>query len=252
MEPSHRPLIQALANFNDTRIEVITLPPDQWWGVGGGRNLLTQNIPSPLTMVMDDDAYLTDTTIRPAIDLLRDYPELGAVSMPHFNLRGRMIDAGGKQFHISDGVMRLRIPELNPSAKWTEVNNLNGSAFLYRTELRSSFSWDDSLGYFEDYDKSLQILQLHKWKQGIVHEAKIVHDSSPSEQDLHYRRHRMNGFAIRRSYRMFRAKWRLRLELRSHFLYEMLLPTITLIQSDWLLSALRGLIDLRVRAKMRR
>jgi hypothetical protein len=244
--------MQALANLGDTRIEAITLPPDQWLGVGGGRNLITENIPSPFTMVMDDDAYLTDTTIRPALDLLREYPELGAVSMPHFDLRGRMIDLGGQRFHISDGVMRLRIPKLDPSAKWTEVDHLKGSAFLYRTELRSGFSWDDSLGYFEDYDKSLQILHLHKWKQGIVREAKIVHDSSPAEQDPHYIRHRMNGFAIRRSYRMFRAKWRLRLELRSHFLYEMLLPAITVTQSDWLLRALRGFIDLRACGKMRR
>jgi hypothetical protein len=242
--------MQTLASLEDTRIEAITLPPGQWLGVGGGRNLVTQNIPSSFTMVMDDDAYLTDTTIRPAMDLFGEYPELGAVSMPHFNLRGRMIDSGGQQFNIGEGVMRLRIPKLDPSAKWTEVDHLNGSAFLYRTELRSRFSWDDSLGYFEDYDKSFQILHWHKWKQGIVHEAKVLHDSSP-DPDPYYMMHRMNGFAMRRSYKRFCAKWHLRLELRSHFLYEMLFPAITLTQSYWLLHAIRGLIDLRARGTMR-
>jgi GT2 family glycosyltransferase len=181
-------------------------------------------------MMLDDDEYLTDDAIAHAMTVLQQSSDVGAVSMPQYDLQGRMTSQGGRILVIKDGVIFKRAPELNVDANWVEVQDLDGGAMLYRTEMRDHFTWDDRYamydlsGVFDDIDKSLQIMRDGRWKQAIVPRGRMIHDRSWLGRDPRYERNRLNGSAWRRSYKLFRTRWGLRLDMRSHLLFELAFP----------------------------
>jgi len=200
-------------------------------------------------MILDDDVCLTDRSIGPALEALDDSESVGAVSMPHFTLAGHLISSGGRRLLTKNGVLYIKRPTLTSGAAWIEVESLDGSAFLYRTIMRDTFSWDDRLGEFEDYDKSLQILYGGKWKQVIVPKGRVIHDHSWLGSNLNYQRKRHDGIAVRRSYKLFCAKWGVRLDLRSHILLELIFPTLTLTRQDRLVGFITTFIEKRAAMK---
>jgi len=227
----------------DENIELITSPVNL--GCGGGRQLLSERVTSPFTMMLDDDMYLTDGAIVHALNAFQENKSIGAVSMPQYDLDGRIVSLGGTHMIIEDGVIRFQRPRLNFQDDLIEVEYVDAGAMLYRTEMRESFSWDPEMLDFEDEDKSLQILRDGKWKQAIVPKGRLIHDRSWLGRNPTYERKRLDGLAWRRAYRSFRAKWRLRLDLRSHLLYEVVYPTLTLTRCQRLMTALNRFIQMR-------
>jgi hypothetical protein len=243
-------LTHHVANLHDDRVELIISPVNL--GCGGGRRLLAQQVASPFIMMLDDDMYLTRGAIGHGLEVLRRNSVIGAISMPQYDLQGRMVSPGGKSLVIRNGVMLKRHPRLDFQADFIEVQELNAGAMLYRTEMNESFSWDPQMYDFEDEDKSLQIIRDGRWKQAIVPRGRLIHDRSWLGHNPNYERQRFDGLAWQREYRLFRAKWGLRLDLRSHVLYELVYPTLTLTRCQWLVSAPHRLVEMRIKTKLQR
>lgn len=230
-------LIETLSNLHDDRIETIVSSTNL--GCGGGRRLLAKHVSSRFTMMLDDDMYLTEGSIESALEVLREHEVIGAVSMPQSDLHGRIVSLGGRHLVIKDGVIWRRPPKLNVECGWTEVEDLDGGAMLLKTEMLKDFEWDGRYrGGFDDIDKSLQILLRTKWKQAIVPRGRLIHDRSWMGQSRDYESIRYNAVDRRRSYRLFRAKWGLRLDLRSHLLFELVYPALALTGWQWPMTAL--------------
>jgi GT2 family glycosyltransferase len=216
----------------DGKIDLVTSPVNL--GCGGGRALLAQGIATEFTMMLDDDMYLTDGAIANALDSLQSDDLIGAVAIPQNNIHGKLISPGGRNLVIKNGVISRVPPELGLQRKLIEVEDLDNGAMLMKTEMLKDFQWDIQVGALHDLDKSLQIVSAGKWKQAVVANARLVHDRSwlqdPHERE--YVRTRLDGLTIRRSYDLFRRKWGLRLDLRSHIYLELVLPLLTLIPSQ--------------------
>ena len=205
-------------------------------GVGGGRQLLGRGVGTSLTMMLDDDMYLTDGAIERAVDVLRSSDRIGAVSMPSVNAQGDLMSFGGRNLIIKDGVIFRPEPKWNPVEKSIEVEDLDGGAMLMKTAMLSDFQWDTHyFGAFDDLDKSLQILRTGRWKQAIVPAARLMHDRSwlQDRSASAYVQTRLDGFVTRRSYHYFRRKWHLRLRLVDHIFYELGYPLLTSIPWQW-------------------
>jgi len=219
-------------------------------GCGRGRQILSQRVTSVLTMMIDDDMYLTEGSVSLALRALRQNESIGAVSMPLYDLHGRMLSLGGKKLTISNGVILTQEEGINSEADFIEVDILDGVA-LYRTEMAgSSFSWDSQMYFLEDVDRSLQILKDGRWKQAIVPKGRLIHDRSWLGHSPVYEKKRVDGLVSRRAYKSFQAKWGLRYPLRFHFYYEVVLPILTLSRCQRLTSYHSRYTDLRSRGRM--
>lgn len=234
-------LVQFLKDLDDKRIELIISPTNL--GYGGGRKLLSECVTSPFVMMLDDDMYLTEGSIERALDVFKENSEIGAIAMPIYDPQGRLTSLGGRNIVIKNGVIYWQTPRLNPEVDWIEANDLAGGAMLHRLELRDSFSWDPKAADFEDYDKSLQIIRDGKWKQAIITKGELIHDRSWLGHIPQYDTIRLDGLSWRRSYRYIRAKWGLRFDMRSHILYELVYPALTLTRCSWLVSAFNKLVQ---------
>jgi len=208
-------------------------------GCGAARGILSSGVASDFVMMIDDDTYLTENTITQALSALRRDRRVGAVSMPHYDLNGRMMSTGGKNFTIRNGVILRRRASLDLEVDPVEVDDLDGT-MLYKTEMQKSFSWDPNLFVLEDIDRSLQVMRSGEWKQAIAPKAKVIHDRSWVE-DPSSENERSNGLIWRRSYRSFRSKWGLRFNLRAHLLLEAVFPALTLMRFGWAMSTLNKL-----------
>lgn len=219
-------------------------------GCGRGRQILSERVTSVLTMMIDDDMYLTEGSISLALRALRQNDRIGAVSMPLYDLHGRMLSLGGKKLTIRNGVIITQEEGMNSEADCMEVDILDGVA-LYRTEMvGSSFSWDSQMYFLEDVDRSLQIIKDGRWKQAIVPKGKLIHDRSWLGHNPGYEKKRVDGLVSRRAYKSFQAKWGLRYPPRSHLYYEIVLPILTLTRCQRLTSYYGRYIDLRSRGRM--
>ena len=240
-------LTEFLANL-DEDVELITSPVNL--GPGKGRKTLTETVTSPLTMILDDDIYLTEGAINHALKVLDENERIGAVAMPQYDLQGRLLSPGGKIWIIRNGVIHAQIPRLNFQVDYLQLEFLDAGAMLYRTEMRNSFSWENR--DFEDEDNALSILKEGRWKQAIVPNARLVHDRTWVRHKRDYERQRLDGLSWRRSYRSFRAKWGLRFDLRVHVMYELVWPALTLSRCQWLMSDLEEFIQVRKLHRLRR
>jgi len=234
-------LKDTLREYGD-KIDLVTSPVNL--GCGGGRALLAQGITTEFTMMLDDDMYLTEGAIEEGMSALDSDEHIGAVGIPQQSPQGRLIAPSGKHLIIKDGVIRRPPVKLEKQRKLMEVEDVDGGAMLMKTEMLQDFRWDDRLFSFEDLDKSLQIIRGGKWKQAVIPNARLVHDRSwlQDRQEEQYVRIRLNGFATRASYRLFRRKWGLRLDLRDHVYVELTLPLLSLIPSQRPRAALDGFI----------
>jgi GT2 family glycosyltransferase len=225
--PPDKQLSEFLTHTGDGEIDLVTLSSNV--GCGPGRALLAPRVSSPFTMMLDDDMYLTRRSIVHALRVFERNERIGAVSMPQYDLQDRMLSVGGYRLVIRNGVITRRLPELDFRADWIEVEHVDGGAMLYRTEMNRDFSWDNRfVGSMDDLDKSLQVMRGSRWKQAIVRKGRLIHDRSWVRVNPAYEKTRFNGLAMCRSYRLFRRKWGLRFPLRSHFLYEIAYPALTL------------------------
>jgi len=212
---------------------------------GGGRRLLLQNITTKFAMTMDDDMYLTKGSIEQALAILED-PNIGAVAFPQTDPQGHLVSPGGRYLVIKHGVISRISARLEPNKKWIEVQDLDGGAMLMKSEMLKDFTWDGRYwGAFDDLDKSLQILRVNKWKQAIVPKARLIHDRSWLEENPEYVNVRLNGMEQRRSYRLFRKKWNLRVDFKTHVLTEVVIPLLTSIRWEWPRTALSRFLDIR-------
>lgn len=240
-----------LTNLNQRNIELIVSPVNL--GCGGGRNLLAPKVVSPFTMMLDDDMYLTDNSIKCAMDVLSREREIGAVSMPQYDLQGHMISPGGRKLILRDGKVLRKWPSFDGATDWIEVEDLDGGAMLYRTEMRECFSWDTRYsGGFDDLDKSLSIMRSGKWKQAIIPKGKLIHDRSWHGIRPAYEKHRYNALATRDSYNLFRRKWQVRLDMQSHLLFALVFPTLGLVPAAFPASAIRQLNMIRTISRLQR
>jgi len=225
-------LAETLTDLHDNQVETIVSRTNL--GCGGGRRFLAKLVSSTFAMMLDDDMYLTEGAILQALNVLKGHDMIGAVSMPQCDLNGYVISLGGRHLMIEDGVVYRRAPTLNVDSDLIEVEDLDGGAMLLKSEMLKDFEWDDRYrGGFDDIDKSLQIFLRSKWKQAIVPQSRLIHDRSWVGQSRDYELIRYDGLARRRSYRLFRAKWGLRLDLRSHLLFELVYPALALTGWQW-------------------
>lgn len=238
-----RDLKDYLQELGDSHVELLTSPTNL--GCGGGRLLLAGTVTSPFTMMLDDDMYLTESSIPNAMKVFEQNEQIGAVSMPSCDLSGRMVSPGGSNIIIRSGVVYRMNPRLNLGADWIEVNDLDGGAMLYRTKMRESFTWDPDASGFDDLDKSLSIMRDGRWKQAIVPKGRLIHDRSWVGVSLSYERIRHDGLSWRRAYRYFRNKWGLRVDLRNHLLIELIFPTLTLIHSPLIFRGFNKFVETR-------
>jgi GT2 family glycosyltransferase len=237
--PPESELIRFLEELDD-RIELIVSPVNL--GCGGGWRLLCEGVRSPLIMVLADDMYLADDSIKYALKALQERESIGAVGMPHYDLRSsRMIFSGGERVVLRSRVFNRVEVKLNSEVDLMDVDYVRGG-FIYRREMGESFSWDPRMYVFEDLDRNLQIICSGKWKQGVVPKGRLIHDHPSIGGNPKYETERYNGLAWRRAYRAFRAKWGLRFPLRSHILYELVYPGLTLTHCKWLVIAFNRFI----------
>jgi len=214
-------------------------------GCGGGRRLLMQNISTKFAMTLDDDMYLTKGSIDSALEVL-DNPSIGAVALPQSDPQGHLVSPGGRYLIIKDGVISRISVRLDPKKKWMEVQDLDGGAMLLKSDMLKDFEWDGRYpGAFDDIDKSLQILRGGKWKQAIVPTARLIHDRSWLGQNPQYSSVRLDGLRHRRSYTLFREKWHLRVDFKTHVLIEIVYPFLTLIRWQWPVTALNRFLQKR-------
>ena len=224
-----------------------------WLTNGSGHNLLTETVKSEFTMLMDDDAQLTSSTLPSAVDVLNEFDKIGAVSMPHYDELGHMISAGGCNLTIRNGVISRTWPELDFNAKWIEVEDLDESAMIYRTEMRKDFSFDGRYRHgFDDIDKSLSILKTGKWKQAIVPRGRVIHDKSGLGKTPRYERARFNGIDGYRSYQAFRRKWGLRFDMRANLLALLIYPTLTILRNQRAIGIVNNQVRRREAIKLSR
>jgi GT2 family glycosyltransferase len=249
-EPNSK-LRSLLLEFGD-RLQPMTLPNGIWVGVGGGRQMLAEAADADFTMVLDDDAYLNTKSVGPCLEILDGNPRIGAVSMPHYAMDGQLLYFGGNRLVVRGNSIHYELPEMKRD--FEEVQMLPGSAFLFRTEMIRSraFAWDDSMGSFEDLDKSLQICKAGVWKQATVTGASITHDHTWLGSNQEYFRHRWNAFALLKSYHAFQRKWHLRFYLTKHLFYELLYPALSLTRSQRLLANVNRMIEKRDNKRIRR
>lgn len=151
-----------------------------------------------------------------------------------------------------NGVIFRPSPRLDFDAEIIELEDLDGGAMIYRSEMRQSFSWDPQLHDFEDIDKSMQIVADGRWKQAIVPKGRLIHDRSWVGRNPVYERKRFDGIAWRRQYRSFRMKWRMRFDLTPHVLFECVYPLATLLRSQWVISLADVVIQFRATRRARR
>lgn len=237
------------SQIDPQNIEVITSPVRLT--SGSGRKLLAEAVKSDFTMIMDDDTQLTSSTLDSALRVLNEFGEIGAVSMPHFDELGHMISVGGRNVTIRNGVISRSWPELDFKAKWIEVQDLDGSAMIYRTEMREDFSWDGRYtSGFEDIDKSLSIMMSGKWKQAIVPRGRVIHDKSGLGKTPSYERVRFNGIEGIRSYQQFRSKWGLRFDMRTNLLSLLIYPTLTILRSQRAIGIVNNQVRRRTAIKL--
>lgn len=218
-------LTRFLEELGDDKIELLTSEVNL--GCDGGRKFLAQRVVTPYAMMIDDDMYLTESSVMSALDVLQRNPGIGTVSMPQYSPQGRLISPGGQKLSVRAGVIHLYRPTLDPSS-WIEIQHIDGGAMFFRTEMRECFTWDDRSGFLQDLDKSLQIVQSGRWKQAIAPRGKLIHDRSWVGKNPDYERTRFNGMTLHRNYEYFRKKWGLRLNLRTHVLYEAIFPLVSL------------------------
>ena len=138
-----------------------------------------------------------------------------------------MISIGGERLRIRKNVIYSLPPIVAPNETYAEVQNLSGGAMVFKSEAREDFTWDPQFARaFDDLDKSMQIWMSDRWKQAIIPRAKLTHDFTRSYQSNPYASVRYDWVAIRESYRLFRKKWNLRLDMKRHLLYEVVNPTL--------------------------
>jgi GT2 family glycosyltransferase len=238
-----RELIDFLHSLNDERIELIV--SDTNLGFGGGRRLLTSLVKSPFTMILDDDAYLTQNLVSNGLAVLKKNSRIGAVGMPEYDLQGRMLSAGADIIEIRNSVIHKHRVIADARADWIEVNSLGACCMLYKTEMNRAFSWDPGAADFEDLDKSLQIISNGTWKQAIIPKARVIHDRSWLGRMPKYERLRLDGLSWRRSYKYIRAKWNLRLDMLSHIMYELVYPALTITRSQRVMSTFNSFMLMR-------
>ena len=219
-------LTKFLEQLGDDKIELLTSEVNL--GCDGGRKFLAQRVMTPFAMMLDDDMYLTETSVMSALDVLQRDSEIGTVSMPQYSPQGRLISPGGQKLLVRDGVIHMYRPSVDTPTPWIEIQHIDGGAMFFRTEMREVFTWDDRSGFLQDLDKSLQIVRSARWKQAIAPRGRLVHDRSWVGKKPNYEGTRFNGMTLHRNYEYFRKKWGLRLNLRTHFLYEAVFPLVTL------------------------
>jgi GT2 family glycosyltransferase len=241
-----RPEAELVAYFealNDNCIELIVSPVNI--GTGGGRRFLAGQVGTSFTMMMDDDMCLTENSIEQAMKVFRGNPEIGAISMPQYDDGGRLLSFGGRILTVKNGVVSRQRPTMSDS-EFIEVNDLDGGAMLYRTEMRREFTWDARFrNAFDDLDKSLQITKSGKWKQVILPKGRLIHDRSWLGRNPAYQKRRVDTFAWRRQYRVLRMKWKLRLDMKSHVLFELVYPTLAVIRSNLPMTLLGRFFQMR-------
>jgi GT2 family glycosyltransferase len=225
----------------DDRIELIVSPVNL--GCGAGWRLLCEGAKSPLIMVLAEDMYLTEDSIPHALTALEKYTSIGAVGMPHYDpLSSRMLFTGGERVLFQNGVLDRVEVKLNSEVDLMVVDYIRGG-FIYKREMKDSFSWDPGLYICEDVDRNLQIMHSGKWKQAVVPKGRLIHDHSSIGDNPEYEKGRYDGLAWRRAYRAFRAKWGVRFPLRTHILYELVFPTLAIMRIRWLVIAVNRFID---------
>jgi GT2 family glycosyltransferase len=232
-----------ITTLNDNSVELIISPVNV--GIGGGRRFLAEHAETSFTMMIDDDMYLTKDSIELAMKVFLGNPEIGAISMPQYDTEGRLLSLGGRMITIKNGVVSQHRPILSDS-EFIEVDDLDGGAMLYRTEMRRQFAWETRFhNAFDDLDKSLQIMKSGKWKQVILPKGRLVHDRSWLGRNPVYQKKRLNTVAWRRQYRIFQMKWGLRLDMKSHVLFELVYPTLAVTRSDLPMSILGRFFQMR-------
>jgi len=219
-------LTKFLEQLGDDKIELLTSEVNL--GCDGGRKFLAQRVTTPFAMMLDDDMYLTETSVMSALDVLKTNPEIGTISMPQYSPQDRLISPGGQKLIVRDGVIHMYRPSVDTPAPWIEIQHIDGGAMFFRTEMREIFTWDDRSGFLQDLDKSLQIVRSARWKQAIAPRGRLIHDRSWVGKKPIYEGTRFNGMTLHRNYEYFRKKWGLRLNLRTHLLYEAVFPLVTL------------------------
>src|SRR5208282_6145797 len=219
-------LTDFLKRLDDQQTEVLISNANI--GCDGGRKLLAKQVGTPFAMMLDDDMYLTRGSIHAALDVLQKERTVGAVSMPQYDPQAQLISPGGRNLSIRDGVIYVSRPTLESGLPWIEIQHIDGGAMLFRTEMRDCFTWDDHSGFLQDLDKSLQILRAGKWKQAIATDGRLIHDRSWVGKRPGYEQTRFNGLTLHRNYEYFRKKWGYRLDLRTHLLYEVVYPAVTI------------------------
>jgi GT2 family glycosyltransferase len=231
--PPDGELVEFMAELDD-RAELIVSPVNL--GCGGGFRLLCEDVKSPFIMAVADDTYLMRDSIPYGLKAFHQCSRVGAVGFPHYDFKsGRMTTTGGgRMVFRQNGVVSTEPTKPDLNVDLMEVDYIDG-AFLYRREMGGSFSWDPRMRVFEDYDRSLQIMRDGKWKQVIVPKGGVIHDHSWIGSNAKYETERFDGLGWRVAYRYFRGKWGLRFELRSHILYELVSPAVTLTRCQWLI-----------------
>jgi GT2 family glycosyltransferase len=224
---SQGPASARLENYTAKLRDTSLISLERNVGCGPGRQIVTEDLGTTFAMTLDDDMLITREAISTALSVLDDYEDIGAIGIPQYGIDGRMLATGGARLVIRDNVIHPRPPVIEANKIYSEVQDLDGGAMIFKSKARKDFGWDPRIrAGFDDMDKSLQIWTSGKWKQAIIPHAKLVHDFSKTYDSDSYSKVRFDWIAIRDSYRFFCKKWRMRLELKSHLLYDRVYPAL--------------------------
>lgn len=171
-------------------------------GTAGPRRELVEHAlsyyDSRYLMTLDDDMILPRDGIRFLLSALEKNAELGAVSLGHTKMRGRVDAVKGKK------IQKVKLPV--PCDGLHLVDIMGSATMVLRREVFDDCTIDPKyvIGLW-DYDLCAQMRKVG-WEIGILYDRKFlaVNDSGGP---VEYTRERYNKTVIRRSMARLRQKW---------------------------------------------
>jgi N-acetylglucosaminyl-diphospho-decaprenol L-rhamnosyltransferase len=186
-------------------------------GFAGGNNLALRSCESAYVLLLNSDALVEEGTLDRLLQVMRDFPSVGAVSARVVNADDGQDQDYPSRFPSLQEMFRraLRGPQFPAAGQHNPVvmERLHGACMMMRSELLRTVGLLDD-GFFmydEDVDWCVRALQ-HGWQLWLVPSARVLHHGgkssgrSPSGQRA---APQLSSTALRMRYELRRSRYRL-------------------------------------------
>ena len=206
-------------------------------GPSAGRNILFQDIKSPVVLSLDDDIYLPPDWFENIGKFLRKHEDIDVIGLslvspdkqpePTAHYIDFQLDNIVKIIDLVIPDKRLIIEE-----SFFRSDYVSEGAMVLRTNVLKEFAWDPELTVcFEGFDAGMQF-RKNSIQAALFTGITAIHDSvSRQKYYKEYNSQRRDYHKIRKDYLYICNKWQIRFPLFKHIFYSIvcrLLPNILL------------------------